>query len=356
MTEPYPIQSYSTKNLQQLVSLPSAMNLRVVMRRLKSTPVQKGLKLNHFLHRHSLGTGITLWCQWGLIALQRFASMKCSNTFSQNDGGHPYCSLSLSLLKDLDECINNCILIHCSNISTSRWRQRFYTLLKDKKLCFPFHHDPSLCHMQEKPIWTHLKFIHILERGQILHSLHKVALKARSVPWSDSRHSRTNIVLTQQMSGGRWGNRHALCHIAIEYNPLWSHSPWVQTVYKYIQDEVIWKEKFTTPYRHKEANHKFSNISYFLYSLLFNSRSLTTVKMIPNIHLNEKKLHITHTSCVQMLYYHYNKKKKPCSRHNTKKLSTLHVRSVIITNLLSNSDTKQGYFQSQIGPKNVLFL
>lgn len=168
--------------------------------------------------------------------------MKCSNTFCQNDGAHPRCSLSLFLLKGLDEFIDNCILIHCSNISTSRGRQRFYFYYsKMRNLAFIFITNQVYAISRKKPIWTHLKFIHILERGQMLYSPHKVALEAWPVPRSDPRPSHTNIVLTQQMSGGRWGNRQALCHIAIRYNPLWSHSPWVQTAYKYIQDEVIWK-------------------------------------------------------------------------------------------------------------------
>lgn len=107
-----------------------------------------------------------------------------------------------------------------------------------------------------------LKFIHILERGQISYNLDKVVLKARSVSWSGSRHSHTNIVLAQQMSGGRWGNRHASCCIAIKNNLPWSHSLHIQKIYKWIQDEVIWKI-----YKHPtdiKKTQKFSNIFHFL--------------------------------------------------------------------------------------------
>lgn len=123
--------------------------------------------------------------------------------------------------------------------SPSKLRYRSEMLLEEKNLCFHFDNETSSCHTQEVPIWAHfvhshclLKFIHILERGQISYSLYKVVLKARSVPWSGSRHSRTNIVLAQQMSGGRWGNRHASCCIAIKNNLPWSHSLHIQTIYK----------------------------------------------------------------------------------------------------------------------------
>jgi len=77
-----------------------------------------------------------------------------------------------------------------------------------------------------------LKFINVLERHQISYSPYKVVLKARSVPWSGSQHSRTNIVLAQQMSGGRWGSRRASCCTAIKNNLPGSHSLHLQTIYK----------------------------------------------------------------------------------------------------------------------------
>lgn len=132
----------------------------------------------------------------------------------------------------------------------------------------------------------------------------------------------------------------------------------IAPVYRQYTDTFRMKSSEKKNLQHRTGRKRIiSSLSSIFCSLLLNNSNLSEYQLkrkeATKRGLKKKKASKCYISIIinrkSIAIGMIPKKKK-------KNLSKLHIRSDATTNLLSNSDIKQGYFLPWTGPKNVLFL